>query len=184
MSQKMRWALERLHYGEGTAATEWRERNLKHKERLDGLEEGLRIGLQDIGTALDEFKEETARQFRRVDGQLAVLELDREGTESRAIRDGESEGQPKRSGPPWWRTGDPARRNVMGLLFEWRRALAELIATEQRLNMTLERDVALVAHSACRDEASAERRTPRRRQLSMRKLARSENTGDDLPNAD
>ena len=54
LSQKMRWALERmLLNGEGCAAPGQRERNVEMGTRLDALKEELRRSLGEFRTALD-----------------------------------------------------------------------------------------------------------------------------------
>ena len=160
LSKQMRWALERLQYGESAPAVAWLERNLKLGDQLDELEEKLRGGLKDMKTALDELKEETARQ-------LADLALGREGTAPGRPGSDESGGSGTRSGPPWWRPGGEAQHRVTDLIYEWRQARNSFIAAEERLSITLDRGT--VADLAVRDEmaeAPAERRTARSRQLS------------------
>ena len=61
------------------------------------------------------------------------------------------------------------------LIYEWRQARNWFIAAEERLGIAL--DWGIVPDLAMRDEmvvAPAERRTSRSRQLSKRKVARSE----------
>ena len=197
LSKRTRWALERtLQNGEGCAAPGQRERNVQLGKRLDELEEELRSSLKEFRSALDggltEFRaaldgqrKEHASHRRRVERQLAALVLghagtapenpgsDETGSDTTGIDESGASGT--RSGPPWWRPGEAALRNVTDVIYEWRQARNWFIAAEERLGIAL--DWGLVPDLAMRDEmavAPAERRTSRSRQLSKRKVARSE----------
>ena len=192
LSKRTRWALERtLLNGEGCAAPGQRERNVQMGKRLDALEEELRSSLEEFRTALDggltEFRaaldgqrKEHASHRRRVERQLAALVLGHAATMPKTPRSDttgidESGASGTRSGPPWWRPGEAALRNVTDMIYEWRQARNWFIAAEERLGIAL--DWGIVPDLAMRDEmavAPAERRTSRSRQLSKRKVARSE----------
>ena len=70
------------------------------------------------------------------------------------------------------------------LIYEWRQARNWFIAAEKRLGIAL--DWEIVPDLAMRDdmaEAPAERRTARSRQLSKRKVARSQQVEHDISEA-
>ena len=198
LSKRTRWALERtLLNGEGCAAPGQRERNVQLGKQLYKLEEELRSGLEELRTALDSSltelratldgqREEHTSHRRRVERQLAALVLGHAATARKTpgsdeIGTDDSGASVTRSGPPWWRPGEAAEREVADLIYEWRQARNSLIAAEERLGIALDWD--MVPDFAMRDdmaEASAERRTARSRQLSKRKVARSQQVEHDI----
>lgn len=185
-SKKMRWALERLQRGEGSAASEHWERTAGLKERVAKLEEDLHNGLEGLRTELEEQRQRLAgqreahtRHRRRVERQLSVLVRGRtvatpeipciEGSGA----DG-SEDVVTSNSPPWRRPADAARHKVDDLIQEWWLARNSLLAAEERLAIAMGWDMfGDIDMDDARTEAPAEPRTLRRRQLSKRKLGHS-----------
>lgn len=196
LSQKMRWALERLLYGQGSVATEHWVSSAKLEDRLAKLEEELHSGLNELRTALEGQREEYAEQReahtshrRRVERQLAALVLgdaveaaeppgiDENGTDENGV------GEPS-SGPPWWRPGTVVQHRVANLIHEWWLARNSLLAAEEQVNIAMGWDG--FADLAMRDESAeppAEPRTRRRLTLSKRNPRCSKPDEPHLPEA-
>ena len=201
LSKRTRWALERtLLNGEGCATPGQRERNVQTGKRLDELEEELRSSLKEFRTALDsgltefraaldEQQEEHVSHRRRVERQLAALVLGHAATTPTIPRSDETGTDESgrtgtRSGPPWYRPGEAAEREVADLIYEWRQARNWFIAAEERLSIAL--DWEIVPDLAVRDksaEAFGDPRTRRSAQLSKRKITRSQQVEHDMSEA-
>ncbi len=181
LSQKTRWALERLQYGEGSISVERRERNDELKDRLDELEEELRGGLTELRAALDGQRKEHASHRRRVKRQLAALLLGHAGTAPENPGPVESGGSGTRSGPPWWRPGEAAQRDLTDMIHEWRQARNSLLAAEERLGIAM--DWGMVPDFAVRDDSAHaldKPRTPRPTLQSRRRYAQSKRVAHDM----
>ena len=192
LSQKMHCALERmLPNGEGCAAPGQLARNAGLEKQLDALEEELRRSLEEFRTALDgcltEFRaaldgqrREHASHRSRMERQLAALVLGDTATAPETPASDETGADESgrtgtSNGPPWWRPGEAAEREVADLIYEWRRARIWFIAAEERLGIALDWD--MVADLAVRDDSAdafGGCRTPRTPLRSKRNLARSE----------
>ena len=184
LSWRAREALVRvIKYESDAPAAEQRERIDNLEDRVDELEEKVRNSLKDMRTALDEFKDETAGELRGIDRRPTGLSLHGGGSDPRPTGDDDDGGRALSNGPSWKYQREPTEPlpdTMTNLVFKWRQALVELMVAEDRLSNAVGWDVALVDHSASMGEAPAKRRTPKRRQLSKRKLARTANAGDNL----
>ena len=196
LSKKMRWAVERLQQGEGSAAAKHWERNAKMKDRLAKLDEDLRNGLAELRTALDgqrqgfaRQREEHFRHQRRVEKQLAALVLGNIVTvpEPPGIEENgadESGVAGTGSGPPWWRPGKAAEDRVMDLVHEWWLARNTLLDAEERVNIAMGWD--RFADLAVRDDSADaldEPQTPRPAMRSRRRYAKSKRVEPDVSEA-
>ena len=158
-------------------------------KRLDALEEELRSSLKEFRTALDGQRKEHASHRGRVERQLAALVLGHAATMPKTPQSDETgtdeSGRPgTRKGPPWWRSGEAAQREVADLIYEWRQARNWFIAAEERLGIAL--DWGTVPDFVVREESAealAEPRTPRSALRSRRRYAQSKRVEHDMSEA-
>ena len=192
LSQKMRWALERLLYGQGSVATEHWESSARLKDRLDKLEETLGSDLEELRTEFEGQRQEFVKQLedhakyrRRVENQLTALVLGHavRATESTGVdengadkaRSGETT-----SGPPWWCPGKASHDRVMDLVYEWWRARNSLLAAEEQVNIAMGwgrfADLAMRDESAEARARHGTRRTPQRSKRNLTSTQLDEST--------
>lgn len=192
LSQKMRWALERLLYGQGAVAMEHWESSARLKDRFDKLEETIGCDLEELRTELEGQRQELVKQLedharyrRRVENQLAALVLGHAvaATESTSVEEDGADGSGvsgTSSGPSWWRPSESTQRKVMALFHEWWLARNSLLAAEEQVNIAMGwgsfADLALRDESAEARARHGTRRTPQRSKRNLTSTQLDEST--------